>query len=176
MFKRHFVVRKKFMILMTYLLIAGLFTSYGVDRYRFKGPKYQAPETIQSVNFFKKKCLEYKIEDICAIGFQNLVRIDVVDSIWYQTNLNQKITAIGLTEYSLYSPLTKISVDKKYMIDKVIFDSTIIHELGHAVLYLDHTDDKPAIMNTTLNSPWFLEQNYEILVNEMFQDFANSLK
>jgi hypothetical protein len=170
-----FYVRKKFMVFVAYLLMGTLLTAYGVDRYRFKGPKYQAPETIEAVDYFKAKCIEYKVQDYCAYGFRNLVRIDVVNEIWFQSH-NKDIVHIGLAEYSVFSPLTKISIDKRLLADKVIFDTTVIHELGHAVLNLDHNDEKPAIMNSSVGDSYFLQANYEILINEMFKDFSDSVK
>jgi len=163
------------MVFVAYLLMGGLLTAYGVDRYRFKGPKYQAPETVKTVNYFKEKCVEYKVQDYCAYGFRNLVRIDVVNEIWYQS-YDKDTVNIGLAEYSFFSPLTKISIDKRLMVDKVIFDTTVIHELGHAVLGLDHNDEKPAIMNSSVGDSYFLQVNYETLINEMFKDFSNSAK
>jgi len=168
-------LRKKFIILISYLLLIGFLVFYGVDVYRFKGPKYQAPETYYPVLYFKQKCLEFKIEEICATGFKNLVRIDVVGHVWYQPHKNSSINTIGLIEYSFFTPKMKISVDRRLLSDTVVFDSTLIHELGHGILNLDHDDSKTAIMNSELtqNGILILQQNYEQLVNEMFKDFIN---
>lgn len=173
---KNFYVRKNFMVFMVYFLIGGLFTAYGADRYRFKGPKYQAPEATEAIRHFREKCIEFKIESICAYGFQNLVRVDLVDDIWYQPHFSNDIVSIGLAEYSFFSPLTKISIDKKLLVDKVFFNTTVIHELGHAVLDLDHNDDKPAIMNSSISDVHLMESQYEVLIDDMFKDFSDSLK
>ena len=173
---KNFYVRNNFMVFMVYFLIGGLFTAYGADRYRFKGPKYQAPEATEAIRHFREKCIEFKIESICAYGFQNLVRVDLVDDIWYQPHFSNDIVSIGLAEYSFFSPLTKISIDKKLIIDKVFFNTTVIHELGHAILNLDHNDEKLAIMNSSVSVNMMIENQYEFLVNEMFSDFIKKQK
>lgn len=176
MLKRQLTVRKSFMIFMGYFLLGTMASWWTFDRTYYKGPKYQAPETARAVRLFRQKCVEFKVDDICGQGFQNLVRIDLVDRVWYQVNFNRNITTIGLTEYSAFSPLTKISIDRRLTVDNVILDSTIVHELGHAIFYLEHDDSKVSIMNTEMNSANTLEANYESLVNEMFKDYADSLK
>jgi hypothetical protein len=176
MFKRQLTVRKSFMIFMGYVLLGGLVSAWSFDRYYYKGPKYIAPEVTEVVNLFANKCIEYKIKDICSYGFNNLVRIDVTDGIWYQIGQKPDTRAIGLTEYSTFSPLTKISIDRKLLTDKVLFDSTVIHELGHAVLNLDHNDEKLAIMNSVITSDHLLDYKYYELVNDMFKDFSDSVK
>jgi len=170
-----FYVRREFMVFVFYFFMGGLLATYGVDRYRFKGPKYQASEATEAVSYFKEKCVEYKVQDYCAYGFRNLVRIDVVNEIWYHS-YDKDTVNIGLAEYSFFSPLTKISIDKRLLVDKVFFDTTVIHELGHAVLGLDHNDDKLAIMNSTIGDPYILDSKYDFLVNEMFKDFSDSKK
>jgi hypothetical protein len=176
MFRNQFKVRKKFMIFIGYVLLGGLVSAWSFDRHYYKGPKYQAPETTNAVNLFVEKCSEYKLKDICGYGLNNLVRIDVVDKIWWKTSLDPDTRTIGLTEYSTFSPLTKISIDKRLLVDKVLFDSTVIHELGHAVLNLNHNDEKLAIMNTMITNDHLLDYKYELLVNEMFKDFSDSVK
>ena len=164
------------MVFMAYVLFGGLVSAWSFDRYYYRGPKYIAPETTEIVKLFANKCVEYKIKDICSYGFNNLVRVDVTDGIWYQVNQDPDTRAIGLTEYSTFSPLTKISIDRKLLADKVLFDSTVIHELGHAVLNLDHNDEKLAIMNSVITSEHLIDYKYQILVDEMFKDFSNSVK
>ena len=162
------------MIFLTYFIPISLMFAYGADSYRFRGPKYQAPETSRAVTLFRSKCQEYKIEDICNEGFQNLVSIELANHIYYQTPKNG-ITTIGLAEFSFFTPRTKITIDSRLMIDDILFDSTIIHELGHAILKLDHHDDKLAIMNAELLNIFTLKENYDKLIDEMFQDFVNDL-
>jgi predicted Zn-dependent protease len=176
MLKKQFTVRKGFMILMTYFLIGGISSWWAFDRLYYKGPKFQAPETAEAILLFKEKCKEFNIEQVCSKGFSNIVRIDVTDGIWYQANFDPDTKAIGLTEFSVFSPLTKISIDRKLLTDKVLFDTTVIHELGHAVLFLDHNDNKLAIMNSYVDSSRLKEYNYKELVNEMFSDFVDSLR
>lgn len=162
------------MILLPYLLFSSLMLVYGVDRYRFKGPKYQAPETTEAIKLFRQKCIEFKVDAICAYGFQNLVRVDITDYI-IQVGLDPNIRAIGVAEFSIFSPLTKISIDRKITVDRMLLHSTVIHELGHAVLGLNHDDSKLAIMNSEISSYYEDEQTYEFLINDMFKDFAKSL-
>lgn len=172
--KKHVIISRKFMIFLPYLLFSSLLLTYGVDKYRFKGPKYQAPETAEAVWLFRQKCLEHKIQDICANGFNNLVRIDVVNKIWYQNSDDPNISIIGLAEFSIFSPLTKISIDSQLLFDKMLFDSTVIHELGHAVLGLDHDDSKLAIMNSQVSNFYKNEALYNALIDNMFNDFVKS--
>ena len=162
------------MIFIGYLFMGGLFAAYGFDAYKYKGPKYQAPESTRAVRFFREKCLQFKIEDVCATGFNHLVRIDMVDKVWFQPNFNKSITTIGLTEFSVFTPLMKISIDRRLTVDNVLLDTTIIHELGHAILDLDHDDSKIAIMNAQMNDLNTIESNYDRLVNEMFEDFIKN--
>lgn len=164
------------MVFMSYFLFGTLVSWWSIDRVYYKGPKFQAPETSEAVLLFRKKCQKFKLDNICAQRFQNLVRIDVTNGIWYQTSLNPDITAIGLTEFSVFSPLTKISIDRRLLVDKVLFDTTVIHELGHAIFYLDHNDEKLAIMNSFISDEQLVGSRYETLVDEMFKDFADSLK
>lgn len=164
------------MIFMTYFLLGGFAALWAADRVYYKGPKFQAPETHEAVFLFREKCREFKLEDLCGQRFNNLVRIDVTDGIWYQTSFSPDIHTIGLTEFSTFSPLVKISVDRKLLVDKVLFDTTVIHELGHAIFYLDHNDEKLAIMNSSINSSQLVDYKYHQLVNEMFKDFSDSLK
>lgn len=171
---RHFVISRKVIVMLSYLLFSSFLLAYGADRYRFKGPKYQAPETSEAIRHFRQKCLEYKIGNICAIGFQNLVRVDVVNKIWYQPNLNSDTYTIGLAEFSIFSPLTKISIDSQLLFDKMLFDSTVIHELGHAVLGLNHDDSKLAIMNSQVSNFYKNEILYNALIDDMFKDFVKS--
>lgn len=176
MLRDKFTVRKSFMIFMSYFLFGALASLWAFDRHYYKGPKYQAPETTEAVNLFRQKCTKFQIAEVCNYGFQNLVRIDLVNGIWYQTDLSLDTTAIGLTEFSTFSPLTKISIDRRLLVDKVLFDSTVIHELGHAVLNLDHNDEKLAIMNSSVSVNMMIENQYEFLVNEMFSDFVKKQK
>lgn len=173
MLKKQFTISSKFMIFLSYFIFSSILVSYGIDNYRFKGPKYQAPKTAEAVSLFRKKCAEFQIEKICAEGFKNLVRIDIVNEIYYQSDSSLKTTTIGLTEYSFFSPRTKISIDSRLSFDKIFFDSTVIHELGHAVLNLEHDDSKVAIMNSVLRNSDGLEQNYEALIDDMFKDYVN---
>lgn len=175
MLKYQFTVRKSFMIFMSYFLFGAIASLWAFDRHYYKGPKYQAPETTEAVNLFRQKCAEFQILEVCNYGFQNLVRIDLVNDIWYPTNLNPNVSAIGLAEFSFFSPLTKISIDRRLLVDKVLFDSTVIHELGHAILNLDHNDEKLAIMNSSVSANEMIEDKYEVLVNEMFDDFKKNL-
>lgn len=161
------------MIFLSYFVFSLILATYGIDSYRFKGPKFQAPATSEAVTLFRKKCAEFKIEQICAEGFKNLVRIDTVNEIYYQPDYSDRIITIGLTEYSIFSPRTKISIDSRLTYDKVLFDSTVIHELGHAVLLLDHDDSKLAVMNSQLRTTNDFYENYEDLIDEMFKDFVN---
>lgn len=174
MLKNQFKISRKFMIFLTYLIPISLMAAYGTDAYRFKGPKYQAPETSRAIVLFRSKCIEYKIEDICNEGFQNLVSIELINHIYYQTPKNG-VTTIGLTEFSFFTPRTKITIDSRLMIDDILFDSTIIHELGHAVLKINHYDNKLAIMNSELLNIFTLRENYNKLIDDMFQDFVNDL-
>ena len=174
MFKNQFKISRKFMIFLTYFIPISLMVAYGADSYRFKGPKHQAPETSRAVVLFRSKCKEYKIEDICNEGFQNLVSIELTNHIYYQTP-KKGITTIGLTEFSAFTPRTKITIDSRLMMDDVLFDSTVIHELGHAILKLNHCDDKSAIMNSELLDFITMKKNYNKLIDEMFQDFVNNL-
>lgn len=176
MFKRQLKVRKSFMIFMSYFLLGSLAAWWTADRLYYKGPKYQAPETYEATLLFREKCREFKLEDICGQRFSNLVRIDVTDGIWYQTGFNSDNVTIGLAEFSSFSPLTKISIDRQLLVDKVLFDTTVIHELGHVIFYLDHNDEKPAIMNSSISSEQLFDYKYHQLVNEMFKDYADSLK
>lgn len=164
------------MIFMGYFLFGGLLSFWSFDRYYYSGPKHYTPEAKQAIELFIKKCNEYKIKDICDYGFKNLLKINITDGIWYQINRNPNIRAIGLTEYSTFSSLTKISIDRRLLVDKVLFESTVIHELGHAVLYLDHNDEKLAIMNSTISDSYILDYAYDTLVDEMFKDFTDSLR
>lgn len=171
---RHFVISRKVIVMLSYLLFSSFLLIYGADKYRFKGPQYQAPETVEAVRLFRQKCLEYKIQDICAVGFQNLIRIDVVNKVWYQTSIDPDITTIGLAEFSIFSPLTKISIDSQLLFDKMLFNSTVIHELGHAVLGLNHDDSKLAIMNSQVSNFYKNEALYNALIDNMFNDFVKS--
>lgn len=176
MFKRQLTVRKTFMIFMSYFLLGSLTAWWTADRLYYKGPKYQAPETLDATLLFREKCREFNLEDICSQRFNNLVRIDVTDGIWYQPNFDSESRTIGLTEYSTFSPLTKISIDKRLLIDRVLFDTTVIHELGHAIFYLEHNDEKLAIMNTSVSNEQLFNYKYYELVTEMFKDYADSLR
>lgn len=176
MLRDKFTVRKNFMIFMSYFLFGSLFSLWAFDRHYYKGPKYQAPETTEAVSLFRKKCTEFQILEVCNYGFQNLVRIDLVNNIWHPIDLSLDTSAIGLAEFSAFSPLTKISIDRRILVDKVLFDSTVIHELGHAILYLDHNDEKLAIMNSSVGVNTIIESKYEILVDEMFNDFIKKQK
>lgn len=175
MLRHHLTARKSFMIFMSYLLFGTLASWWAFDRHYYKGPQYQAPETTEAVVFFRQKCAEFKIVEVCNYGFQNLVRVDLVNHVWYQFNINSDVTTIGLTEFSVFSPLTKISIDRQLLIDKVLFDSTVVHELGHAILNLTHNDEKPAIMNSAIGANEMTEDKYKVLVDEMFKDFKKSL-
>jgi predicted Zn-dependent protease len=175
MLKNQFKVSRKFMVFLTYFIPVSLLVAYGADSYRFKGPKYQAPETSRAVVLFREKCRQFKIEDICNEGFNNLVGISLTNHIYYQ-KMKPGVTTIGLTEFSVFTPRTKITIDRKLLIDEILFDSTVIHELGHAIFNLDHNDDKPAIMNAELNDFYTLKKNYDSLVDEMFKDFSDSVK
>ena len=169
-----FYVRKEFLIVVISLVFVLFSAFYAADRDRFSGTQYYAPEALRAASLFKQKCNEYKIVDICDYGFKNLIRISVVGKINY-FNINDDIRAIGLAEFSLFSNRTKISIDSSIMADKVLFESTVIHELGHAVLRLDHYDDKLAIMNSTVSDPYTLREKHTELIDEMFKDFKNSL-
>lgn len=164
------------MIFVGYFLVGGLFALYEIEAYRFQGPQYQAPEATRAVNFFKEKCIKFNIENVCAQGFKNLVKIEIVDKVWYQLNFYSDIKTIGLTEFSIFTPLTKISIDRRLTVDNVLLDTTIIHELGHAIFNLEHDDSKVGIMNEHMNNKNTLEENYDTLVNEMFKDFVDSKK
>lgn len=171
-----FYVRKEFLIVVISLVFVLLAAFYSADRDRFSGAQYYAPETLRAVFYFKKKCNEYKVVDICDYGFKNLIRIDIVNKINHISSIaNDDTMAIGIAEFSLFSDKTKISIDSKIMPDRVLFDTTIIHELGHAVLNLEHREDKLAIMNATTSDIYELKQNYKVLIDEMFNDFKNSL-
>lgn len=176
MFKRQLRVRKSFMIFMGYFLFGSIVSWWTADRLYYKGPKFQDPLTSEAVLLFREKCREFKLDELCGERFNNLVRIDVTDGIWYQTSLNPDVRAIGLTEFSTFSPLTKISIDRRLLIDKVLFDTTVIHELGHAILYLDHNDEKLAIMNSSVSVSQLTNYAYYNLVTEMFKDYSDSLK
>lgn len=164
------------MIFMTYFIFGSFAALWTADRLYYKGPKFQAPETQEAVFLFREKCREFKLEDLCAQRFNNLVRIDVTNGIWYQTSFDPNIKSIGLTEFSTFSPLTKISIDRRLLVDKVLFDTTVIHELGHAIFYLDHNDEKPAIMNSSISDEQLVDYKYHDLVNEMFKDYSDLLK
>lgn len=164
------------MILLAYLLPMVFLGAYGIDSYRFQGPKFYDPRAKRAIILFQEKCIEYKIESACKEGFDNLIKLEIVDRVWFQSSLNPDITTIGLAEFSTFTPLTKISIDKRLMADRIFLDSTIIHELGHAILHLDHDDSKPAIMNSQV--PDFDGKNisYDLLLDEMFKDFVNNSK
>jgi len=176
MIKRQLTVRKSFMIFMTYVLLGSLTAWWTFDRVYYKGPKYQAPETYEATLLFREKCREFKLDDLCAQRFNNLVKIDVTDGIWYQAGFNSDNVTIGLAEFSSFSPLTKISIDRQLLVDKVLFNTTVIHELGHAIFYLDHNDEKLAIMNSSVSVNQLIEYKYNDLVTEMFKDYVDSLK
>ena len=172
---KFYYVRKEFLLIMIGLFFV-LFSAFVVaDRERFSGPRYWAPETDRAVSIFKNKCHEYNISDICDQGFENLVRIKIVNQIKHIKTIKDDTVPIGLAEFSLFSAKTKISIDSRIMTDRVLFDSTVIHELGHAILDLDHYDDKLAIMNSTVNDIYEIREKYDFLVDDMFKDFKDSL-
>lgn len=164
------------MILLAYLIPMIFLSAYGIDAYRFQGPKFYDPRAKRAIILFQEKCIEYKIEFVCKKGFNNLIKLEIVDKIWFQSSLSRDITTIGLAEFSTFTPFTKISIDKRLMVDRIFLDSTIIHELGHAILNLNHDDSKPAIMNS--QAPDFDGKNisYDLLLDEMFKDFVNNNK
>lgn len=175
MLKNQFKISWNFVIFLFYFIPISLMAAYGADSYRFKGPKYQAPEASRAVILFQEKCRQFKIENICNKGFKNLVGIKLTNYIYYQS-ITKEITTIGLTEFSFFTSKTKITIDRQILIDEILFDSTVIHELGHAILNIDHYDNKPAIMNTNLLDLDFFKKHYDSLIDEMFIDFINDLR
>jgi len=176
MFKNQFKVSKKFMIFLSYFIPFVILTTYGIDVYSFQGPKFYDPRAKDAVELFQLKCSEYKIEAICKKGFDNLIKLNIVDKVWFQTSLDPNITTIGLAEFSIFTSFTKISIDKRLMVDRMLLDSTIIHELGHAVLNLGHDDSKPAIMNSQVPDIDGTDTSYNFLIDEMFKDFVKNIK
>lgn len=170
---KFYYVRKEFLIVVTSLLFVFFSCFYLADQYRFSGPQHYDAEVVPTINFFKEKCSEHNIKNICDYGFKHLVRADIVNGFLHKKS--SSFATIGLAEFSVFSKLTKISIDSSTMSDSVLFESTIIHELGHAILYLEHDDSKLAIMNTAAYGASISKYTYKQLVDEMFVDFKKNL-
>lgn len=155
---------------------ASWISALAIDYYRFKGPKYIDPQTERAIEKFNEKCVKYSIENVCKKGFENLVSISIVDKIYYRNTLNFDIRTIGLAEFSFFTNRTKISIDRSIDFNDKFLDSTIIHELGHAILDLDHDNSKVKIMNSSMPDLLYLEMFYDEMINEMFEDFIKMKK
>jgi len=113
--------------------------------------------------------VEYAVEQFAADAVGRDVPCYTVDTVGFLSKLPPELEdkdVVGFCKFPIEVRFMKRFWDNASANQRL---ALVYHELGHCALRLEHDDTMPDIMNSYLLPEYFVEKEWDSLVNKLFE-------